>query len=68
MHALLLITFFIVLTWTFYFLCRHPEVEEKLLAEINEVLGDETISMSHMDKLTYVGLFKYLFLEIKGLF
>ncbi|XP_057294082.1 cytochrome P450 20A1-like [Hydractinia symbiolongicarpus] len=42
-----------LLTWTFYFLCRHPEVEEKLLAELKEVLGDETISMSHMDKLTY---------------
>lgn len=30
------------LSWTFYLLLQHPEVEQKILAEIREVLVTET--------------------------
>ena len=30
----------IALSWTFYYLAQHPEIEAKLLAEVREVLGD----------------------------
>ena len=40
----------IALTWTFYLLAKHPEVEAKVLAEISSVLGSGT---GPTDKLTY---------------
>lgn len=31
------------MTWCLYYLTKHPEVEEKILAELDKVLGDEDI-------------------------
>lgn len=31
------------LSWTFYLLLQHPEVEEKVLQEIKEVLGPQAL-------------------------
>ena len=31
------------MTWCLYFLTKHPEVQEKVYQEIEEVLGDEDI-------------------------
>ena len=35
--------FFSVMTWCLYFLTKHPEVQEKVYQEIEEVLEDEDI-------------------------
>lgn len=32
-----------VMTWCLYYLTKHPEVEEKILAELDKVLRDEDI-------------------------
>lgn len=31
------------MTWCLYFLTKHPEVQEKVYRELEEVLGDEDI-------------------------
>jgi hypothetical protein len=41
------------LTWTFYLLSQHPEVEARLRAELAEVLGGRAPSYEHLPKLTY---------------
>jgi enediyne biosynthesis protein E7 len=41
------------LTWTFYLISRHPEVEKRLLAELAEVLGGRTPTLEDVAKLTY---------------
>ena len=41
------------LTWTFYLLSRHPEVEQRLLEELAEVLGGRTPTLGDVPKLTY---------------
>jgi cytochrome P450 len=38
------------LSWTFYLLLQHPEVEQKLLDEIRAVLGTPTGSNDNNDK------------------
>jgi cytochrome P450 len=41
------------LTWTFYLLSQHPEVEAKLLEEINRVLGDRLPTFNDLPNLPY---------------
>jgi cytochrome P450 len=41
------------LTWTFYLISNHPAVEERLLAEIREVLGDRPPRIEDLQQLVY---------------
>ncbi len=41
------------LTWTFYLLSQHPEVERELHDEITTVLGGRTPTLEDIPKLTY---------------
>jgi cytochrome P450 len=41
------------LTWTWYLLSQHPEVEAKLHAELDEVLGGRVPTMEDLPKLQY---------------
>lgn len=41
------------LTWTFYLLSQHPEIEHRLHAEIDAVLGGRPAGMDDMPQLTY---------------
>jgi cytochrome P450 len=43
----------VALTWTFYLLSRHPAVEEKLHAELEEVLGGRLPEPDDLPRLTY---------------
>ncbi len=42
------------LAWTFHLLAQHPEVEAKLLAEIDEVTGGGPVLPEHVPRLAYV--------------
>lgn len=42
-----------VLTWTWYLLSQHPEVEQRLHAELDEVLNGGVPTIEHLPKLTY---------------
>jgi cytochrome P450/SAM-dependent methyltransferase len=44
-----------LLTWTWYLLSRHPEVEARLHAEIDEVLGDRPPALADLPALVYTG-------------
>ena len=41
------------LTWVFFALDRYPEVEEKLHAEVDSVLGDRSPALADLDQLPY---------------
>lgn len=41
------------LSWTFYLLARHPEIEEKLHAEVDRVLGGRVPIYQDLSKLIY---------------
>lgn len=41
------------LTWTWYLLSRHPVVGEKVVAEVDSVLGGRTPTVEDLAKLTY---------------
>ena len=41
------------LTWTWYLLSRHPDVETRLHAELDQVLGDRPANAEDMPRLTY---------------
>lgn len=41
------------LTWTFYLLSRHPEVEARLRLELEEVLRDRDPAYEDLDRLAY---------------
>jgi cytochrome P450 len=41
------------LTWTWYLLSQHPEVERRLLTELDEVLGGHVPTVGHLAKLSY---------------
>ncbi len=41
------------LTWAFHELGQHPEVEQKLRAELQEVLGGKPATYEDLEKLTY---------------
>jgi cytochrome P450 len=43
----------LTLTWTWYLLATHPQVEEKLLAEVNSVLGERPPSVEDVPRLRY---------------
>lgn len=42
------------LAWTWYILCQHPEVVEKIRAEIKTVLGDQTPTFETITQLEYL--------------
>ncbi len=41
------------LTWTWYLLSQHPEVERRLLSELDEVLGGQVPTVGHLAQLSY---------------
>ncbi|WJY41221.1 cytochrome P450 [Streptomyces sp. P9-2B-2] len=41
------------LSWAFYLLARHPEIEERLHAEVDEVLGGRVPAFEDLPKLVY---------------
>jgi cytochrome P450 len=41
------------LTWTWYLLSQHPEVERRLHAELDTVLGGQLPTVEHLDVLPY---------------
>jgi cytochrome P450 len=41
------------LTWTLYFLSKHPDVRKKLQGEVHHVLRGEALSPAHLGQLTY---------------
>ena len=43
----------IVLSWTFYLLARHPEVEAKLAAELASVLGGRSPAVADLPRLRF---------------
>lgn len=43
------------LSWTWYALSLHPEVEARLHAELNEVLGGRAPGVADLPRLTYAG-------------
>ena len=44
------------LSWIWYLLSQHPEVEAKLHAELDEVLGGRAPAMSDLANLNYTGM------------
>jgi cytochrome P450 len=44
------------LTWTFYLLSQHPEVEQRLYTEIDEVLGGAAPTIEHLPELKYTNM------------
>jgi cytochrome P450 len=43
----------LALTWTFYLLSRHPDIEQRVLAEIAAVTGGAPLEAAHVGSLTY---------------
>jgi cytochrome P450 len=43
----------LALTWTWYLLSQSPEVEQRLHAELDTVLGGQTPTVDHLDDLPY---------------
>ena len=41
----------IVMTWTLYYLAKHPEYQQQVYEEICEVLGDGNIDSDNIQKL-----------------
>lgn len=41
------------LSWVFHELARHPEIEERLLAEVDAVVGDRPVRFEDLPRLTY---------------
>lgn len=46
----------VCLTWALYLLCRHPEIEQKVRAEIADVLADRPPVLSDLPRLAYTGM------------
>ena len=42
---------FAVMVWCLYFLTKHPEIQERVFQEIEEVLGDEDIKLQISSEL-----------------
>jgi cytochrome P450 len=42
------------LSWTFFLLCQHPEVEEKARQEVNDVCGEEGVQYNDITRLPYL--------------
>ncbi|WP_307179716.1 cytochrome P450 [Streptomyces africanus] len=43
-----------VLSWALYELARHPGIEARVLAELDEVLGERPVALDHMTRLPYL--------------
>ncbi len=43
----------LALTWTFYLLARHPDIERRVLAEIEQVTGGAPLEAGQVAELTY---------------
>ncbi len=43
----------VALAWTIYLLCRHPEADDRLRAEVAEVLGGRTPTAADLPRLAY---------------
>ncbi|WP_190192407.1 cytochrome P450 [Streptomyces minutiscleroticus] len=43
-----------VLSWVLYELARDPDVEARVLAELDEVLGEEPVAFGHITRLPYL--------------
>ncbi|MER5264155.1 cytochrome P450 [Actinosynnema sp. NPDC002837] len=43
----------LALAWAFHEVARHPEVEERLVAELDEVLGGRPVTFADVPRLTY---------------
>ncbi len=43
----------LALAWTWYLLAQYPEVEERLLTEVNEVLSDRPLTVEDVSRLKY---------------
>ncbi len=43
----------LALTWTFFLLSSHPEIEARILAEIAAVTGGAALEAAHVSELTY---------------
>ena len=41
------------MTWTLYLLASHPEIQTKLQAEVDAVLGKEKLDFTQLDQLSY---------------
>ncbi len=46
----------IALSWASYLLCRHPEVDGRLLAELDEVLGGRPPTVEDLPRLRYTDM------------
>ena len=46
----------VALSWTWYLLAQHPEVEARLDAELRAVLGGRTPAVADLPRLTYAGM------------
>jgi len=44
------------LAWTWYLLSQHPEVEQRLYSEIDEVLGGSIPTLEHLPNLKYTNM------------
>jgi len=45
----------VAMSWVLYLLSQHPQVEEKVIEEINTILGERTdFTMEEVEKLTYL--------------
>lgn len=42
------------LTWMWYLLCKHPEVEARVVAELDEVLAGRDPTVADLDRLPYL--------------
>lgn len=42
------------MTWTLYLLSLHPHVFERMVAEVDEVVGDGQVDLRHLPRLPYV--------------
>ena len=41
----------IAMTWAWYLLCKHPEVAQKLYAEVKERVGDRKVEVEDLEKM-----------------
>lgn len=42
------------LAFTFYLISQHPEVEARLMEELDSVLGEQTVTAAHLQQLSYL--------------
>ena len=43
----------LALSWTYYLLSRHPDVERRIAEEVDRVIGDARPAFAHVDRLTW---------------